>query len=113
MSSSQLFKQKIPIDLFYNYIKILSHEEDKFYLISDISFKQAKYHNILQKFCDDILPYYYISKQFYVKRDLNYNKFITIIRQICNSLNIKYASKIKYNKSLYDISYYIYKLDET
>lgn len=113
MSGSQLFKQKIPIDLFFNYIKKLSIEENKFYLINNISFKQAKYHNILQIFCDEILPYYYISKQFYVTRDLNYNKFITIIRQICNLLNIKYTSKIKYNKSLYDISYYIYKLDET
>jgi hypothetical protein len=40
---------------------------------------------------------------------MNYNKFVTVVRQICSVNNLPYTSKIVYNKSNYDILYYIYK----
>ena len=109
MSSNQLFKKFIPLDLLFDFIEQISNGNDNYYLINKTSFKQAKFHNILEKFCNDIKPFYHVSKQKYVTRELNFSKFITIIRQICNSHNIKYSSKMLYNKSSYDISYYIYK----
>jgi hypothetical protein len=113
MASSQLFKEKIPIDIFLNFIKEIAKEQELYYTINNYSFRYAKFHDYLQPFCNKILNYYHVSKRFYVIRPLDYKKFITIIRQICNSLNIPYKSVLKYNKSTYDISYNIYKLSET
>ena len=39
---------------------------------------------------------------------MNYKNFLTILRQVCSSLSIKYSSKILYNKSKYNINYNIY-----
>ena len=54
------------------------------------------------------MPYYHISKRKYLERKLTYNSFITVIRQICNFNKITYTSQLKYDKSTYDITYYIY-----
>ena len=40
---------------------------------------------------------------------MDYIKFITVIRQICNSINIKYTTQLVYNNSTYEIDYHIYK----
>ena len=113
MISSQLFKEKIPIDIFWDFIKEISEEHELYYIVNNYSFRYAKFHNHLESFCSKIINYYHLSKRFYITRPLDYKKFITIIRQICNSLNISYKSILKYNRSNYDISYNIYKLSET
>ena len=38
-----------------------------------------------------------------------YKNFVTIIRQICKYHHIPFTSSIKYNKSKYDIYYFIYR----
>jgi len=40
---------------------------------------------------------------------MDYNRFITIIFQICSINSVFYDYKILYNKSTYDIVYYITK----
>ena len=40
---------------------------------------------------------------------MNYNYFLTVIRQLCNVYNIVYTSKLIYNKSSYEIEYCVYK----
>ena len=61
------------------------------------------------KLLDDIRPYYYVSKQLkYLDRELTYNNFTTILRQLCNIMEIKYTSTIKYDRSVYNIKYEIY-----
>ena len=52
--------------------------------------------------------YYHISKRKYLDKQLTYNSFITIIRQICKHNNIQYKNENKYDKSNYVIYYYIY-----
>ena len=52
---------------------------------------------------------YYDSKKHYITRKMDYNRFITILRQLCNVNNIKYETKMVYNSSTYEIVYYIYK----
>jgi hypothetical protein len=39
---------------------------------------------------------------------MDYIKFITVIRQLCNSLDIKYDTRLVYNNSTYEIVYSIY-----
>ena len=51
------------------------------------------------------------SKKFYLERENSYNNLLTIIRQICKKNNIKYVSKIKYDKNNYSIIYYIENIE--
>jgi len=66
------------------------------------------FNNLIEDFIKQCIPYYHLSKRKYLERKLTYNSFITIIRQICNFNKITYTSQIKYDKSTYDIMYYIY-----
>ena len=42
---------------------------------------------------------------------MSYNNLMTIIRQLCKINNIKYYSKIKYDKNKYSIIYYIENIE--
>ena len=115
--SHQIFKNDIPNSLFYNFLNDISsfkNESDgeiKYYLIDNTSFKKSQFNNKLQPFLDDLEKYYHLSKKFYIKRKLNYTKFITVLRQICKKNKIPFSSTIKYDKSSYNIIYYIYNID--
>ena len=85
---------------------------DKYYALNSSSFKKAQFKELIEPFCEKIKEAYHLSKQFYVTRKINYSKFITIIRQICKKNHIPFNSQIKYDKSSYDICYYIYYNDE-
>jgi hypothetical protein len=112
---SQIFKECVPDELLYNLIeRIYAFKSDKYYIINSCSYKKAQYQNLLNDFLEIITPYYHISKRFYLKREMNYSSFMTILRQICKCNNIKYTSEIKYINSDYDILYYVYfKKDES
>jgi hypothetical protein len=101
--TSQLFKENIPNILFYEFIETICIKNNEYFILDKNSFKLALLKNNLKPFCDDIKKYYHSSKQYYVTRELNYNKFITMIRQICNINNIKYFKKITYFKSRYEL----------
>ena len=72
------------------------------------SFKKGIYKDLIPKFLENCKSYYHISKRKYLEKELTFNSFITVLRQICNFNNITYTSKIKYDKSSYFITYYIY-----
>ena len=107
--SSQIFKTDVPVELLFDFLRKICKEESSHYLLSKVSFQQAKYHELVEPFCESLKEYYHTSKQYYVTRQLDYSKFVTIIRQICRANQVSYTSKIIYNKSSYDILYYIYK----
>jgi hypothetical protein len=83
------------------------NEKKKEYIFSPISFKKMLFDKMFDEFISDLLPYYHKSKQFYLKRNINYKNILTIFRQLLNSLFIPYTSKIVYNKSKYSIHYII------
>ncbi len=107
--SSQVFKKSVPCLKLFNLLEKICDNHDKHFILSKTAFQKAKFHNLIKPFCEDIKDNYHISKTYYVTRNIDYNKFTTIIRQICRSNNISYVSKINYNKSSYDILYYIFK----
>ena len=108
--NSQIFKKRVPENILWDLLKKICVEQSKYFLLSPISFKQAEYHNTtLSDFCTSLEEYYHVSKKHYVSRKLNYSKFTTLIRQICNINQVSFTSKIVYNSSSYDILYYIYK----
>ena len=64
--------------------------------------------NLLLSFSKILINITITQKKKYLEKKLTYNSFITVIRQICNHLKITYTSQVKYDKSVYDIIYYIY-----
>tara|TARA_B000000609_G_C24172140_1_gene351131 strand:+ start:1349 stop:1681 length:333 start_codon:yes stop_codon:yes gene_type:complete len=108
--TNQLFKSNPPNSLLFDLLdKIYLFKNDNHFVINDTSFKKSIYLDLLSPFCEELKEYYHASKTFYVDRELNYSKFITIIRQICKKNGIAISSKIKYDKSKYCINYFIYK----
>lgn len=106
---TQLFKMNVPLELVMNFLKLVAEEkiekDEKYYLLNKIIYKQAEYNNNINGFIQSLKPYYYKSKLYYVERKLDYVKFMTIIRQLCNAHKIDYTSKIMYNNSSYEIEY--------
>jgi hypothetical protein len=106
---SQIFKSLVPIHILFELLEKICIKDEKYYLLLKSSYKAAEYHNLIVDFCSKIVQHYHTSKRYYVDRKMNYNKFVTIVRQICSLNNLPYTSKIVYNKSNYEILYYIYK----
>lgn len=106
-----MLKNNFDIKILYNFLeKVCDKYNDgsyNYFIIDNTSFKKIEYYEILDNFKKEIEPYYINSKKFYLTRKLDYNKFLTIIRQICKFSNIYYYSKISYDKSKYFIYYYI------
>ena len=106
--TSQIFKNNIPNNIFYELIHEICLKNEKYYIFNFESYKKGIYKEIIPKFMEYCKPFYHISKRKYLEKKLTYNTFITILRQICNSNKITYTSKIIYDKSNYNIEYYIY-----
>ena len=107
--SSQIFKKNINNDIFFKLLDHISIKTDKYYIVDNISYKKGIFTNSIPNFLEECKSYYYLSKRkTYLERNLTYNSFITVIRQICNFNNITYTSQIKYDKSKYDIVYHIH-----
>lgn len=110
-----MLKQNFDVTILYELLEQICEKindvSNNFYIIDIVSFKRLEYYNILDTFIKKVEPYYINSKKFYVNRKLDYNKFLTLIRQICKFSNINYHSKISYDKSKYFIKYYIEIID--
>ena len=104
----KIFKTKFPNDVFFSHLHHFSFKMDKCYMINHESYKKGMYNEKMQSFLDELKPYYHLSKQKYVDKKMTYNSFTTILRQICKNNHIHFTSQIKYDKSNYDIFYYIY-----
>lgn len=106
--TTQLFKNDIPNSLLFLLFDKICEKKDNCYIFNKCSYKKGVINNLIEQFIQDCIPYYYISKRNYLYKKMTYNNFITIIRQICNYNNITYTSNIKYDKSKYEIIYFIY-----
>lgn len=106
--TSQLFKKNIPSNLFFNFLNNNCLKNDKHYIFNKNSYKKGLFNETITKFIQDCKPYYHISKQKYLEKNITYSSFLTILRQICNFNKVTYTSKIIYDKSTYEIIYFIY-----
>lgn len=112
--TNQVFKSIVPSEILLSLLEyIYAFKTETYYIINNSSYKKAVFLNLLEDFIKILEPYYYSSKLFYITRDMNYTRFLTVIRQICNNNHIKYTSNIKYINSKYDIHYYIYFNENT
>jgi hypothetical protein len=106
--TSQIFKNKVPNALFFELLDRITLKNEKHYTFNLESFKKGLYNEEIIKFFEILKPYYFMSKLKYLEKKLTYNSFSTVLRQICNYNKIIYTSQIIYNKSAYNIVYYIY-----
>jgi hypothetical protein len=104
----QIFRKQVPIDLLMDLLDKICLKTDKYYLVDANAFKVLLYNNYHEEFCKTLLEYYHSSKSYYVSREFSYKTFVNIIRQICKSNGVMYGSKMKYEKSQYNIDYFIY-----
>ena len=111
-----MLKTNFDINILYKFLSLNCDKyndiSNSYYIIDNITYKKIEYYEKLNDFIHSIEPFYINSKKFYVTRKLDYNKFLTIIRQICKFSNIEYKSKISYDKSKYFIKYYIRIIDK-
>jgi len=105
--TSQIFKTQIPNQLLINLLEENAVKSDKCYVVNNNVYKKGIFNESIPKFIAECRQYYFLSKRKYLDRKLTYNSFITILRQICNFNKITYTSKIRYDKSVYDIEYHI------
>ena len=107
MTHSQIFKYDLSLNVLYDFLDNICEVKDNEYIFKNSSYKKGVMMNYIQPFCTIIEPFYYISKKHYVNKKINYKSLATIIRQICKFKNINIRSNITYNKSTYEIIYYI------
>ena len=105
---SQIFKSKFPTELLFELLNTIAFKTDKCYIINNDSYKKGILNEHISTFMQKCTDYYHISKHTYLERKLSYNTFTTVLRQICKFNKITYTSKIKYDKSTYNIIYYIF-----
>jgi DNA polymerase III gamma/tau subunit len=106
--SRQIFKNCVPNELLFDLLESICFKNEKYFILTMESFKKGVYKETIQQFFENCKQYYHISKRKYLERKVSYNSFTTILRQICNFNKIIYTSQIKYDKSSYNIVYYIY-----
>ena len=104
---SQIFVKNINLKMLTDFLDVIKEKNKNKYLISPIIYRQAQYNDKVAPFFTEIDEYYHSSKKKYLE-NINYKKFLTVIRQLCRSLNVYYKSEIKYSRSNYEIVYYIY-----
>jgi len=106
--STQIFKNKVPNEKLFSLLDTIALKSEKCYTFNNIAYKKGVFDNSIQEFFEICIPYYRLSKQKYLEKKMSYNTFTTVLRQICNYNKITYTSQIKYDKSDYEIVYYIY-----
>ena len=109
--SKQIFVKPVPQDLVYDLLDKISTKTDKYYIVDINTYKRLKYYELHKDFIASAATYYHVSKKFYVEREMTYNTFVNVLRQICRSNKVTFTSKIKYTDSTYNIEYYIYFSD--
>ena len=112
---SQVFKKPIPKNILFDFLeRIGCQKTDKYYIVDITAFKRAVYNNDLEMFIQSIKEYYYMSKLHYIDMThASYNKFNTIIRQLCKCNNVAFSKNIKYDKSTYSVVYNVHYGDNS
>ena len=104
----KLVKNNILNCQLYNFLEKICMKTDNYYQIDNNAYKKMLYNNYHIEFIETLKEKYNVSKHYYLTRELTYNSFTNIIRQICKLNNIIYEKNINYNKSKYCIIYLIY-----
>ena len=104
---SNYFNQIIPKTHLYTLLNRICRIEQNTYILNYNSYKSGMFYDLISQFMQFCVPYYLKTKQIYATKEITYKSFLTVVRHICKTNHIPYTNKIKYNKSEYEIIYYI------
>lgn len=104
-----IFSSLVPLESLFSLLDKICASNEEYYIVDKIAYKKMLYYSHHQTFLLDVLPHYHRSKQYFITRELTYNSFVNIARQICNSHNHQIIASKKYNNSEYTIRYIINK----
>lgn len=102
MKCNRIFKVKPDKEQFIDFLKEICIIENKNFIFYDELYKKSK--TVIDKYFLDLKNNYHNSKLEYIK-DINFNKCITLIKQICKINDIEFTSKRKYFNNTYKIYY--------
>jgi hypothetical protein len=107
-----IFKSQVDIGIVYDLLDQIATKLDKWYVIDATCFRLLKFHSdtLYANFVERLMPHYHLSKQFYLTRELTYNSFTTIIRQICNINGVVFERKNRYNQSMFSTDYFVQRV---
>lgn len=106
---NQIFRADVPNALLFSLLDRLCMKTEKYYYIEYTSFRKFMFdEEARDAWLTSLRPYYHESKRYYLDRKMTYNGFINLVRQICKKNHIPFTSKIHYNKTSYNIDYYIF-----
>ena len=110
-SLAQLFKEELPYNIFVNFLNDICIKQysnnHTVYILNNELFKKNILNNTIVNFIELCKKYYYKSKHIYLNKKITYKGLITIIRQLCKYHHLSYKSQIMYDRSKYNIIYYI------
>lgn len=110
-SLTQLFKDELPYNMFVNFLNdicIKQHSNNNIvYIINYELFKKGLFNDTIINFIELCKNYYYKSKHTYLNKKITYKGLITVVRQLCKYHRLSYKSQIVYDRSKYNIVYYI------
>ena len=106
--SKQIFRERVPNSILFDLLDKVCLKTNNYFLFDMNAYKKIIYNKSYTDFFETLKPYYHLGKQFYIEREISYNGFTTILRQICKYNAIMFTSNIKYNASKYNIDYVIY-----
>lgn len=96
------------VEEFEPFIKKHCMQEENKYIVDVNTFKKISYEDELTKFIETLKKYYYKNKFYYLdESSMTYNRFSTIIRQVCKNNDVSYVRDVKYIMSKYTVSYKI------
>ena len=109
----QVFKKDIPISILFNLLEQICLKTEKYYFLDQNAYKKLLFHNLFADFKTELREYYYVSKRFYIDREITYRAFANVVRQVARYTNVRFESEVKYHQSKYHMNYLIYHNGET
>ena len=106
--SNQIIKYPIPSQLLFDLLDKICLKTENYYLVDINAYRKMIFHNYNEDFCKNLKEYYFVSKWFYLTREMTYKSLLNIIRQIFKKNLIRFTSQMRYNESTYKIDYLIY-----
>ena len=105
-----LFIEPVPIQIVLDLLENICAKTDKYYIIDKNAYKKMLYYDHHISFLKNIEPYYHVSKKYYLTREMTYNSFTNIVRQICKNNGHFYKTDTQYNHSVYTIFYFVERI---
>ena len=102
-----LFLKQVPVELLIELLEKICSKTDRFYLIDMNAYRKMIFYHLHEPFCTILTPYYHVSKRYYLTREMTYNSFTNIVRQICKSNKHSFYTELKYDYSVYTILYFV------